>query len=138
MKPGSASSGNACSAGGFQPQFVPSLAGIMTLFSRTATAASLWLHLVAGNLFAARAVFLEGRLASDAADLLCGTAQAQAEHLRCNWLRPDWTRGSAPSLLLQSPMLQVQALRKGCRCGSLWRCAPCVDPWACWRITLPW
>ena len=49
-----------CRAGGFKPQFVPQLSGIVTLFSRSATAASLWLHLVAGNLFAARSLFIEG------------------------------------------------------------------------------
>lgn len=32
----------------------------MTLFSRVKTAASLWLHLLAGNLFAAKSVYLEG------------------------------------------------------------------------------
>ena len=47
-------------AGGFNPQFMPSLAGICTLFSRWGTAASLWVHLLAVNLFAAREMYLEG------------------------------------------------------------------------------
>lgn len=49
--------------GGFSPQFMPSLAGICTLFSRWGTAASLWVHLLAANLFAARQMYLEGELA---------------------------------------------------------------------------
>ena len=32
----------------------------MTLFSRVATAASLWVHIIAINLFAAREMFLDG------------------------------------------------------------------------------
>ena len=47
-------------AGGFRPQFFPSLEGIATLFSRATTAASLWVHLLAINLFAARSAYLEG------------------------------------------------------------------------------
>lgn len=54
-------------AGGFNPQFLPELRGIMVLFSRLLTAASLWVHLLATNLFAARAVYLQG-----AAVLFCG------------------------------------------------------------------
>jgi Domain of unknown function (DUF4281) len=46
--------------GGFNPQFFPSLAGIVTLFSRVATAASLWVHILAINVFAAREIFLDG------------------------------------------------------------------------------
>jgi len=46
--------------GGFKPQFFPSLAGIVTLFSRVATAASLWVHILAINLFAAREIYLDG------------------------------------------------------------------------------
>lgn len=46
--------------GGFTPQFIPSLEGIVTLFSRFVTAASLWVHLVAINTFAATRTFLEG------------------------------------------------------------------------------
>lgn len=41
---------------------MPSLAGICTLFSRWLTAASLWVHLLAVNLFAAREMYLEGGL----------------------------------------------------------------------------
>jgi len=46
--------------GGFRPQFLPSLAGISILFSRVVTAASLWVHILAINLFAARAAYLQG------------------------------------------------------------------------------
>ncbi|KAH7620991.1 putative Protein MAO HUZI 4, chloroplastic [Nannochloris sp. 'desiccata'] len=46
--------------GGFNPQFFPSLAGIVTLFSRVATAASLWVHILAINVFAAREIYLDG------------------------------------------------------------------------------
>lgn len=46
--------------GGFNPQFFPSLSGIVTLFSRVPTAASLWVHLLAVDLFAARHIYLEG------------------------------------------------------------------------------
>lgn len=49
--------------GGFNPQFFPRLEGIMNLFSRTVTAASLLVHLLVINLFAARSAYLEGRLA---------------------------------------------------------------------------
>lgn len=48
--------------GGFNPQFFPSLAGIVTLFSRVATAASLWVHILAINVFAAREIYLDGEL----------------------------------------------------------------------------
>lgn len=49
-------------AGGFKPQFIPSITGISTLFSRTLTAASLWVHVLAINLFLARTIFCEGEL----------------------------------------------------------------------------
>lgn len=45
---------------GFNPQFFPSLLGISTLFSRVITASSLWVHLLAVNVFAARAVLMDG------------------------------------------------------------------------------
>lgn len=45
-------------AGGFHPQFFPALAGVAALFARPATAASLWAHLLAVNLFAARLEYL--------------------------------------------------------------------------------
>jgi len=51
-------------AGGINPQFLPSLSGIMLLFSRLVTAASLWVHILAINLFAARAAYLQGAQAS--------------------------------------------------------------------------
>lgn len=47
-------------SGGFRPQFFPSLAGISSLFAQATTAASLWVHLLAVNLFAARSFFLDG------------------------------------------------------------------------------
>ena len=47
-------------AGGFKPQFIPALDGISTLFSRLTTAASLWVHLVAINLFAGCKTYIEG------------------------------------------------------------------------------
>jgi hypothetical protein len=47
-------------SGGFNPQFFPRLAGVAALFARPATAASLWAHLLAVNLFAARAIFMDG------------------------------------------------------------------------------
>lgn len=50
-------------AGGFRPQFLPSLSGISLLFSRTVTTASLWVHILAINLFAARAAYLQGEAA---------------------------------------------------------------------------
>eukprot|EP00873_Tetraselmis_striata_P005178 jgi/Tetstr1/425442/TSEL_015889.t1 len=56
MMPGSIEEGIASG----KPQFFPSLDGISQLFSRSLTAASLWLHLLSINLFAARHVFLDG------------------------------------------------------------------------------
>lgn len=47
--------------GGFNPQFFPKLSGIVALFSRVPTAASLWVHLLAVDLFAARAVYFDGK-----------------------------------------------------------------------------
>ncbi len=47
-------------SGGFNPQFFPKLEGIMGLFSRTITAASLWVHLLSINLYAARTAYLQG------------------------------------------------------------------------------
>ena len=52
MMPGSLEAG--LRAGGFNPQFFPSLAGISTLLSRRAVAASAWMHLACVNLFVAR------------------------------------------------------------------------------------
>ena len=49
-------------AGGFKPQFLPSLPGIVMLFSRAATAASLGVHLLCINLFAACRTCAEGDL----------------------------------------------------------------------------
>jgi hypothetical protein len=58
IMPGSLEAG--LRAGGFNPQFFPQLSGIQTLFARGATAASLWVHLLAANAFAARHVYLDG------------------------------------------------------------------------------
>ena len=52
MMPGSLEAG--LSAGTFNPQFFPSLAGISTLLSRRGVAASAWMHLACVNLFVAR------------------------------------------------------------------------------------
>jgi len=52
MMPGSLEAG--LSAGTFNPQFFPSLAGISTLLSRRGVAASAWTHLACVNLFVAR------------------------------------------------------------------------------------
>jgi hypothetical protein len=43
-----------------KPQFFPTLAGIQSLLSRRATAASAWVHLLAVNAFLGRHVYLEG------------------------------------------------------------------------------
>ena len=40
-------------SGGFNPQFIPKLANISTLFSRVGVTASLWVHLLAVNAFCA-------------------------------------------------------------------------------------
>ncbi|KAL3137037.1 hypothetical protein ABBQ32_006624 [Trebouxia sp. C0010 RCD-2024] len=47
-------------AGKFSPQFFPKLVGIQLLFSKTITAASLWVHLLSINLFAARTAYIQG------------------------------------------------------------------------------
>lgn len=48
--------------GGFNPQFFPRVAGIATLFSRLTTAASLWVHLLCINLFAAHSILKQGNM----------------------------------------------------------------------------
>lgn len=45
---------------GFNPQFFPTITGIATLFSRTATTASLWVHLLCVNIFAAHTLLWKG------------------------------------------------------------------------------
>lgn len=47
-------------AGKFSPQFFPKLVGIQLLFSKTITAASLWVHLLSINLFTARTAYVQG------------------------------------------------------------------------------
>lgn len=46
--------------GKFSPQFFPKLQGIQQLFAQVITAASLWVHLLSVNLFAARHAYLQG------------------------------------------------------------------------------
>ncbi|KAK9806537.1 hypothetical protein WJX73_008503 [Symbiochloris irregularis] len=46
-------------SGGFKLQFLPSLQGISSLFSRATTAASLWLHLICINMFMGRSIYME-------------------------------------------------------------------------------
>lgn len=58
IMPGSLAEG--ISAGSMNVQFVPKLAGIVQLFSRAPTAASLWLHLLSINLFSARWIMFDG------------------------------------------------------------------------------
>lgn len=48
-------------AGRFAPQFFPRLAGVAALFARPPTSASLWVHLLAVNVFAARGELLASR-----------------------------------------------------------------------------
>ena len=55
LLPGSLAEG--LSGGRFNPQFFPALAGVAELFSRPATAASVWVHLLVINLFAARSIW---------------------------------------------------------------------------------
>lgn len=45
---------------GFNPQFFPTITGIATLFSRTATTASLWVHVLCVNIFAAHTLLWKG------------------------------------------------------------------------------
>ena len=59
MMPGSLEAG--LRAGGFNPQFFPSLAGISTLLSRRGVAASAWMHLACVNLFVARHAAMKAR-----------------------------------------------------------------------------
>ncbi|KAI8475413.1 MAG: hypothetical protein J3K34DRAFT_517436 [Monoraphidium minutum] len=54
MMPGSWAEGL---KGGFHPQFIPSLASVQALFSRSFTAASFVLHAAFINLFASRAIY---------------------------------------------------------------------------------
>ena len=51
-------------AGKFSPQFFPKLEGIQVLFAQATTAASLWVHLLSINMFAARTAYLQGALLS--------------------------------------------------------------------------
>lgn len=45
---------------GFNPQFFPKIQGIATLFSRVTTTASLWVHLLCINIFAAHHLMWDG------------------------------------------------------------------------------
>lgn len=55
LLPGSLAEG--LSGGKFNPQFFPALKGVAELFARPATAASVWVHLLVINLFAARSIW---------------------------------------------------------------------------------
>lgn len=48
-------------AGGFNPQFFPTLDSVQALFGRPFTAASFLLHVLAINLIAARSAFIDGK-----------------------------------------------------------------------------
>ena len=48
-------------AGGFNPQFFPTLESVQALFGRPFTAASFLLHVLAINLIAARSAFIDGK-----------------------------------------------------------------------------
>jgi len=48
-------------AGGFNPQFFPTLESVQALFGRPFTAASFLLHVLAINLIAARSAFINGK-----------------------------------------------------------------------------
>lgn len=45
---------------GFNPQFFPNIKGIATLFSRVTTTASLWVHMLCINIFAAHTLMWKG------------------------------------------------------------------------------
>jgi hypothetical protein len=49
-----------CLAGGFNPQFFPTLESVEALFRRPFTAASFLLHVLAINLIAARSAYIDG------------------------------------------------------------------------------
>lgn len=51
-----------CLAGGFNPQFFPTLESVEALFRRPFTAASFLLHVLAINLIAARSAYIDGEL----------------------------------------------------------------------------
>ena len=97
--------------GGFKPQFFPNLQGIMRLFSRPVTAASLVVHLLSINLFAARLLYLAG--AHDA-------AQPHHAHALPFWTEP----GSRGALCMQVFAMAFPP-------GSASSCAPLLGPWGC-------
>ena len=115
-----------CAAGGFRPQFFPSLEGIATLFSRVTTAASLWVHLLAINLFAARSAYLEGE--QSCCNLLswihplwllilafgCRAGEAGAHLSFCPAVHCVWPPGVAQPL----SDTESQALCKACKVSS--------------------
>lgn len=101
-------------AGGFNPQFMPSLTGICTLFSRWLTAASLWVHLLAVNLFAAREMYLEGAL-------LPGTVQQRHAY----WL---WVLLLSADLFAAWEMSLKGSLLRICLLATLLTPAPPASP----------
>ena len=59
-------------AGGFNPQFFPTLDSVQALFSRPFTAASFLLHVLAINLIAARSAFVDGECLPRSSTVSCG------------------------------------------------------------------
>jgi hypothetical protein len=57
-------------AGGFNPQFFPTLESVEALFRRPFTAASFLLHVLAINLIAARSAYIDGEWGLPAGDPL--------------------------------------------------------------------
>ena len=72
-------------AGKFSPQFFPKLVGIQLLFSKTVTAASLWVHLLSINLFTARTAYVQGASCSSTATCSICVEQRRSHHacLQC-------------------------------------------------------
>ena len=100
--------------GGFKPQFFPNLQGIMRLFSRPITAASLLVHLLSINLFAARSLYLAG-----------------AQALCCKSVISTMFTLDHPG----SPLSQcMQVCVTPCLPGSVSSCVPRLGPWDCYAM----
>lgn len=80
LLPGSLREGLA--GGKFNPQFFPALRGVAELFSRPATAASVWVHLLVINVFAARSIwarrYLSNRRGKEVATAAAASSSASA------------------------------------------------------------
>lgn len=104
-----------CSAGGFRPQFLPSLSGVMLLFSRMVTAASLWVHILAINLYAARTAYMQGT--QGPAFLPCCLGTSQCMYFRDPALyRTEATRHlhySRPALMARNNHMAHSGLERG-------------------------